>query len=86
MKGERIYFTQTQVREMFRYMENSNWINEDDACNLLGWKKRTLASRVSDGTIPPDHFRTGIRGKRFFDKAFLIGIKKPAVQATGEKK
>lgn len=55
------------------------WINEDDACVLLGRNGRKLsASRLykmrREGTIPPGYYTVGVNGAIFFNKQKLMGL------------
>lgn len=51
------------------------WINEREACELLGIKRSTLTNYISNGTIPPDAYSIGVGSNKFFDKKKLMGVK-----------
>lgn len=50
------------------------YINESEACQLLGISRRTLYNYVYNGKIPMDYYTTGVGGNKFFDKKKLMGL------------
>lgn len=57
-------------------MEAAEYVNEAEACELLGITRRSLYNYVYNGKIPMDYYTTGIGGNKFFDKKKLMGLKK----------
>ena len=51
------------------------WVNERQACELLGIKRNTLGNYVSNGTIRPDAYSVGIGNNKFFNKKKLMGLR-----------
>jgi len=61
--------------------EQVEWINEEEACVLLGRGGRRLSnSRLQrmrrEGIIPFDYYTRGVNGAYFFDKKKLMGLEK----------
>lgn len=50
------------------------YINESEACELLGISRRTLYNYCYNGKIPMDYYTTGVGGNKFFDKKKLMGL------------
>lgn len=57
-------------------IEAAEYVNEAEACELLGITRRSLYNYVYNGKIPMDYYTTGIGGNKFFDKKKLMGLKK----------
>jgi hypothetical protein len=53
-------------------------VNEREAAKLLACSIRTIQNKVYSGDIPQDAYNTGVAGKRFYKKSYLMGIKKIA--------
>jgi hypothetical protein len=56
----------------------SDLVNESEAAKLLACSIRTIQNKVYSGDIPQDAYNTGVAGKRFYKKSWLMGIKKIA--------
>ena len=69
-----------QIRKILQRLneekEAAEYINEGEACELLGISRRTLYNYCYNGRIPMDHYTTGVGGNKFFDKQKLMGLKK----------
>jgi len=50
------------------------YVNESEACEMLGITRRTLYNYCYNGKIPADYYTTGIGGNKFFDKRKLMGL------------
>lgn len=50
------------------------YVNESEACELLGITRRTLYNYIYNGKIPVDYYTTGVGGNKFFDKKKLMGL------------
>jgi len=50
------------------------WVNEAEACELLGITRRTLYNYCYNGKVPMDYYTTGVGGNKFFDKKKLMGL------------
>lgn len=48
------------------------WLPEDEACELLGIKKKTIQNYISSGRIPSSFYLKNIDGKRFYNKNKLL--------------
>lgn len=55
-------------------LDQVEYVNEAEACELLGITRRTLYNYVYNGKIPMDYYTTGIGGNKFFDKKKLMGL------------
>jgi hypothetical protein len=53
-------------------------VNESEAAKLLACSIRTIQNKVYSGDIPQDAYNTGVAGKRFYKKSWLMGVKKIA--------
>lgn len=53
--------------------QNVEWVNEQQAAELLDITVRTLQNKVSAMEIPRSYYRVGVAGKRFFNKEKLMG-------------
>lgn len=63
---ETLYKTKVQTADRV-------WLTEQQACELLGIKKRTLLQYVYGGKITRDMYRVGIGNNRFYDREKLMG-------------
>jgi hypothetical protein len=55
-------------------VEAAEYVNESEACQLLGISRRTLYNYTYNGKIPMDYYTTGVGGNKFFDKKKLMGL------------
>lgn len=69
-----------QLKKLLRSIESEitkpEYVNEAEACELLGITRRSLYNYCYNGKIPMDYYTTGIGGNKFFDKKKLMGLKK----------
>lgn len=72
-----------EFNKILRSATLDKWINEDDAAKLTGVSKKTLQNKVSAKQIPVEAISEGVGG-RFYDKEFLIGLKKMNKKAGAE--
>lgn len=54
------------------------WVDADEARKILGRgkeiKKTTFSNYVSNGRVPASFYKTGVNGKRWFNKQKLMGL------------
>lgn len=55
-------------------VSENEYVNESEACELLGISRRTLYNYIYNGRIPVDYYTTGVGGNKFFDKKKLMGL------------
>jgi hypothetical protein len=67
-----------QIKRILNRLDQSasetEYVNEGEACELLGITRRTLYNYVYSGKIPVDYYTTGVGGNKFFDKKKLMGL------------
>lgn len=51
----------------------TQWMTEEETCNLLGISRRTLTNYLSSGRITRDMFRVGVGGNKYFNKEKIMG-------------
>jgi excisionase family DNA binding protein len=51
----------------------SLWMTDDEVCELLNIKKRTLIQYVYSGKISRSMYRIGVGGKRFYNREKIMG-------------
>jgi hypothetical protein len=66
-------------KKLIDVIDLNKWINEDQAAELLGIKKTTLQNKIYKKEIPVQAMSIGVGGARFFDREYLIGLKKPNI-------
>lgn len=54
--------------------DHTEWVNEDEACKLLGIKKNTIQNYVSQGFIKEEIIKRGIRNNKFYHAPSLKGL------------
>jgi predicted DNA-binding transcriptional regulator AlpA len=54
--------------------EPVEWLNETEACQLLGIKKESMWSKVSGHKMPRSCYTIGVGGNRFYNKKALMGL------------
>lgn len=62
------------LAEIKNYLEASEMINEQQACELLGISRSTLTNYMCNGRIPKDYYTVGVGGNKFFNKSKLMGL------------
>lgn len=63
------------IKKIKDFLRNdTEMINEREACELLGITKRTLCNYIYSGRIPVDHYSVGVGGNKFFFKNKLMGL------------
>lgn len=62
------------LHKLNQEMDAAEYINESEACELLGISRRTLYNYCYNGKIPMSYYTTGIGGNKFFDKKKLMGL------------
>jgi hypothetical protein len=65
-----------QIRRILHKLneEQIEYVNESEACQLLGISRRTLYNYCYNGKIPMGYYTTGVGGNKFFDKKKLMGL------------
>lgn len=67
-----------QIKKVLHRLDQATseieYVNEAEACELLGITRRTLYNYCYSGKIPMDYYTTGIGGNKFFDKKKLMGL------------
>lgn len=62
------------LEKLDKSAEPVEWLNEADACKLLGIKKSTMVVKVSRNEIPATHYTIGVNKVRFYNKQKLMGL------------
>jgi hypothetical protein len=62
------------IKKLERMADNAEWISEDEACQLLGMKKKSIQNKVSAKVIPADMYRTTVVGTRVYNRSKLLLI------------
>lgn len=63
------------LNKLDKVADDTEYINEGEAAELLGISRRTLSNYCYNGKIPMDCYTTGVGGNKFFDKKKLMGLK-----------
>lgn len=67
-----------QIKRILNRLDHAatqiEYVNESEACELLGITRRTLYNYCYNGKVPMDYYTTGVGGNKFFDKKKLMGL------------
>ena len=64
-----------EIHQLLRQAVKPVMINEGEAAKLLEVKRNTLQTYVAKGDIPANFYTIGVKGKRFYDRDLLTGLK-----------
>lgn len=54
--------------------DHTEWVNEEEACKLLGIKKNTIQNYVSTGRIKESAVSRGVSNRKFYHVPQLMGL------------